>query len=273
MNPNKGGFMGKKDIVTKDMIKEIGRDISMYMLGIDIQSEVELVDKEWTRVEKRESDIVFKYDKKIVHIEIQNDNHARMELRMLRYLTDILFEYQGYEVSQHLIYIGKKNCNMKKQIEQNRLSYSYDIIDIRDISCEELLYHTHPSAVALSILCDFEGKDEQIVVNTILKRIRELTKDDDIEYQNYLEKVTLLSANRELEENVKKGATMLAIDIKNIPFYQDGLQDGRKEGSKSTLEKVVIGMLNFNIDIEIIHNVTGLSVEQIENLKKDKTKS
>jgi len=66
---------------------------------------------------------------------------------------------------------------------------------------------------------------------------------------------------------------VLAIDIKNIPFYQDGLQDGRKEGSKSTLEKVVIGMLNFNIDIEIIHNVTGLSVEQIENLKKEKTKS
>ena len=57
-------------MVTKEIIKEIGRDISMYMLGIDIDSEVELIDKEWTRVERRDSDIVFKYDKKIVHIEI-----------------------------------------------------------------------------------------------------------------------------------------------------------------------------------------------------------
>lgn len=253
--------MGEKDIVTKDIIKEIGRDISMYILGIDINSEIELVDKEWTRVEKRESDIVFKYEKKIVHIEIQNDNHPIMELRMLRYLTDILFEYQAYEVSQYLIYIGRKSCTMREQIEQNRLSYSYDIIDVRDISCEELLYHEHPSAVALSILCDFEGKDKQMVVNTILKRIRELTKDDDREYQNYLEKVTILSTNRDLEENVKKGANMLTVDIEKIPFYQDGLKKG--------IQLVAIQMLKLKFDVETIHKSTNLSIEQIEELKKE----
>jgi len=223
--------MGQKDIVAKEMIKEIGRDIALYMLGIDVDSEVELVDKEWTRVEKRESDIVFKYDNKIVHIEIQNNNHTKMELRMLRYFSDI--------------------------------------IDVKEISCEELLYHENPSAVAISILCDFEGKDKQMVINTILKRIRELTKDDDIEYRNYLEKVTILSTNRDLEENVKRGANMLAVDIEKIPFYQDGLKEGIDRG----IEKVAIGMLKFNVDIEIIHKVSGLTIEQIENLKKEIAKS
>ena len=37
--------MGDKDIVSKEIIKEIGRDISMHVLGIDIQGEVTLVDK------------------------------------------------------------------------------------------------------------------------------------------------------------------------------------------------------------------------------------
>jgi hypothetical protein len=257
--------VGEKDIVAKDIIKEIGRDISQYILGIEIHSEIELLDKEWTRVEKRESDIVFKYENKIVHIEIQNDNHPIMELRMLRYLTDILFEYQGYEVSQHLIYIGQKNCIMREKIEQNRLSYSYDIIDVREISCEELLYHEHPSAVALSILCDFEGKDKQMVVNTILKRIRELTKDNDVEYQNYLEKVTVLSTNRDLENNVKKGATMLAVDMEKIPFYQDGIKKG--------VLLVAIQMLKLNLDIEIIQKTTGLSLEKIEELQKELSQS
>jgi len=256
--------MGQKDIVAKEMIKEIGRDIALYMLGIDVNSEVELIDKEWTRVEKRESDIVFKYDNKIVHIEIQNNNHPIMELRMLRYFTDILFEYKDYEVSQYVIYIGKEKCYMKDHIEQNRISYSYDIIDIREISCEELLYHEHPSAVALSILCDFEEKDKQIVINTILKRIRELTKDDDKEYKNYLEKVTILSTNRDLEENVKEGAKMLTVDIEKIPFYQDGLQ----KGIEKTLEKVVLGMLKLNVDMEIIQKTTGLSLVEIEEIKK-----
>ena len=165
------------------------------------------------------------------------------------------------------------NDILRDTILKNRISYSYDIIDVKEISCEELLYHENPSAVALSILCDFEGKDKQMVINTILKRIRELTKDDDIEYRNYLEKVTILSTNRDLEENVKKGANMLAVDIEKIPFYQDGKAVGLKEGIDRGIEKVAIGMLKFNVDIEIIHKVSGLTIEQIENLKKEIAKS
>jgi predicted transposase YdaD len=229
--------MGDKDIISKEIIQEIGRDISMHILGIDIEGEVILVDKEWTRVEKRDSDIVFKNENRIFHIEIQNSNHSKMELRMLRYFSDILFEYNGHKVLQYVIYIGKEKCYMKNSINQNKISYSYDIIDIRDISCEELLYHANPSAVALSILCDFEGKDKQMVVNTILKRIKELTQNDDREYKNYLKKVTVLSTNRDLEENVKKGADMLSIDIEKIPFYQDGLKKGIQEGIEKGIEK------------------------------------
>jgi hypothetical protein len=67
----------KKDIVTKDIIKEIARDISTYMLDIKLSDEITLIDKEFTRVEKRDSDIVFiNGADKIVHIEIQNDHHT-----------------------------------------------------------------------------------------------------------------------------------------------------------------------------------------------------
>ena len=100
--------------------------------------------------------------------------------------------------------MGNKDIISKELIKEKRISYSYDIIDVREIQCERLLYHSNPSAVALSILCDFEGKDKQMVVNTILKRIRELTKNDNSEYKNFLEKVTILSTNRDLEENVNK---------------------------------------------------------------------
>jgi len=262
--------MGDKDIVSKEIIKEIGRDISMHILGIDIQGEVTLVDKEWTQVEKRDSDIVFKNDKRIFHIEIQNSNHSKMELRMLRYFSDILFEYNGYSISQYVVYIGKEKCYMKNSIEQNKISYSYDIIDIRDISCEKLLYHNNPSAVALSILCDFEGKDKQMVINTILKRIRELTKNDDREYKNYLKKVTVLSTNRDLEENVKKGAKMLAVDIKNIPFYQDGFKEGAKE---ATLKNAMIMIEKFHLSIDAIVKELNIKKEElIEYIKQKKLK-
>ena len=268
--------MGDKDIVSKEIIKEIGRDISMHILGIDIQGEVTLVDKEWTRVEKRDSDIVFQNNNRIIHIEIQNSNHGNMELRMLRYYSDILFEYKECEVEQYLIYIGKDRCSMKNEIRRDEISYSYGIIDMKDIACEELLYHNHPSAVALSILCDFEDKDKQMVVNTILKRLKALTKGDELEYKNYLKKVNVLSENRDLQNEVEKGVEMLSVNIEKTPFYrigvkdgiQTGIQKGIQEGIENGVKKVALGMLKLNLDMEIIQKSTGLSLEEIERLKR-----
>ncbi|NEW60539.1 hypothetical protein GSY74_04520, partial [Sulfurovum sp. bin170] len=212
--------MGDKDIVSKEIIKEIGRDISMHILGIDIQGEITLVDKEWTRVEKRDSDIVFKNDERVFHIEIQSSNHSKMELRMLRYYSDILFEYKDCSVEQHVIYIGKEKCRMKNEIVRDEISYKYGIIDVKDIACEDLLYHDNPSAVVLAILCDFKEKDKQIVVNTILKRLKELTDGDEIAYGNYMKKVSVLSINRDLEDEVEKGINMLAIKLEDTPLYR-----------------------------------------------------
>jgi len=156
---------------------------------------------------------------------------------------------------------------MKDEIKRDKILFNYDIINLKDIACEELLYHANPSAVALSILCDFEGRDKQMVVNTILKRIRELTKNDDREYKNYLKKVTVLSTNRDLEENVKKGAKMLAVDIKNIPFYQDGFKEGAKE---ATLKNAMIMIKDFQIAIDDV--VKKLNIKKEELLEYIKLK-
>lgn len=255
--------MGDKDIVSKEIIKEIGRDISMHILGIDIDGEVTLVDKEWTRVEKRDSDIVFKNKNRIFHIEIQNDNHKDMELRMLRYYSDILFEYKECNVEQYVLYIGKKKCTMKNKILRDEISYKYGIIDVRDIACEDLLYHSNPSAVALSILCDFKDRDKQMVVNTILKRIKELTKDDEREYRNYLKKISILSTNRDLKKEVKKGMNMLTVDIKKTPLYQIGAEN-------ATLQNAVVMIEKFKLSIDDVIKELNIKKEELLEYMKQK---
>jgi len=47
----------KKDITTKDTIKTITEDIAKYILELEV-SDIEFVDKELQRIEKREADIV-----------------------------------------------------------------------------------------------------------------------------------------------------------------------------------------------------------------------
>ena len=259
--------MGDKDIVSKEIIKEIGRDISMHILGIDIQGEVTLVDKEWTRIEKRDSDIVFKNENRIIHIEIQNSHHSNMELRMLRYYRDILFEYKDCTVTQYLIYIGKEKCYMKKEIVRDEISYKYGIIDMKDVACEDLLYHDNPSAVALSILCDFKDKDKQMVVNTILKRLKELTYGDELEYKNYLKKVNILSDNRDLQNEVEKGAKMLSVNVEKTPFYRMGMKDGIKE---ATFENAIAMMEKFNHSIDDMVKAFNIKKEELLEYMKNK---
>ncbi|MCH9740629.1 MAG: hypothetical protein K0U38_07315 [Epsilonproteobacteria bacterium] len=252
--------MGDKDIVSKEIIKEIGRDISMHILGIDIQGEVTLVDKEWTRVEKRDSDIVFKNENRIIHIEIQSSHHGNMELRMLRYYSDILFEYKDCTVTQYLIYIGKEKCYMRNEILRDEISYKYGIIDMKNVACEDLLYHDNPSAVVLSILCDFKDKDRQMVVNTILKRLRELTDGDDIEYKNYIKKVNVLSTNRDLQDEVEKGANMLSVNVEKTPFYRMGRKEGAKE---ATFDNAIIMLEKFKLSIDDIVKELNIKKEEL----------
>jgi len=255
--------MGEKDIISKEIIKEIGRDISMHILGIDIQGEVTLVDKEWTRVEKRDSDIVFKNNNRIIHIEIQNDNHKNMELRMLRYYSDILFEYKECSVEQYIIYIGKKRCNMKSQIQRDKIAYNYDIIDMKEIACEDLLYHSHPSAVALSILCDFQKKDKQTVVNTILQRLKELTDGDELEYKNYLKKINVLSSNRDLENEVEKGMNMLTVKLEDTPIYQ-------WEMKQTQFKSAMIMIQDFQLAIDDVVKKLNIKKEELLEYMKNK---
>jgi len=255
--------MGDKDVISKEILKHIAKDIARHILHLKIEDDMELIDKEFTRIEKRDADLIFKNGLDIVHIEIQNNNHKQMHLRMHRYLSDILFEYEDLEVKQYLLYIGRERCRMKNHILKQDLDYKYAIIDIRDIPCEELLNSNDPSAVALSILCDFEDKDKQMVVNTILKRLKALS--DEREYPNFLRMVNLYSTNRNLETEVEKGVKMLTVDIEKTPFYQIG----EKKGIERGVMMIAKQMFKLGLDVETIHKATNLSIEQLNELKQN----
>jgi hypothetical protein len=179
-----------------------------------------------------------------------------------------------------MVYIGKEKCYMKSQIEREKMNYSYDIINMRDIACEELIQSNDPSAIALSILCDFKGQDKQTVINTILKRLREL--NDDNAFEKYLEIVTLYSTNRGLEKNVKKGVEMLTVDIEKIPFFQDGVKVGIAQGIERGIEKgkleerfdnaiVMIEKFKLSID-DIVKELNIKKEELLEYMKQTKSK-
>ncbi|MBN2897122.1 MAG: Rpn family recombination-promoting nuclease/putative transposase [Campylobacterales bacterium] len=231
----------KKDITTKETIKAITEDIAIYILGLDI-SDVEFVDKELQRVEKREADIVAtcKIDgiESILHLEIQNDNDKTMHQRMLRYYSDIIARFEHLPIYQYVVYIGKAKLTMQECIHNDQMDYRYSLIDMHTIDCEKFLQMDTPDALVLSILCDFKGKDEFELLMHLTSRLKTLTGDDEHRFGKYMLMMETLSENRDLKEKLKKAEEMLrTITMEQLPSYELGMERGMREGElKGKLE-------------------------------------
>ena len=110
----------KKDTTIKEIIKNITRDISKYILKLDINGDIKFIDSELSRIEIREADIVVECklndEDIILHLEIQSSYDAKMARRMLRYYSDIKMLYPQKKIYQYLIYIGENQRNMKNNM-------------------------------------------------------------------------------------------------------------------------------------------------------------
>jgi len=125
-----------KDITSKKIIKRLIKTISSLFFNLETQN-IELIDKEFERIESKRADILALLDNnKILHLEIQTSYDKKMPLRMLRYYTDIKLFYD-LPILQSVIYLGKGN--LKSELKDIGLKYSYNLIDMKKIDCELFL--------------------------------------------------------------------------------------------------------------------------------------
>ena len=267
--------MGRKDIISKHVLKHLAADIANLLLSLNIEDDsVELLATEQHRIELRQADLVARVKQRdsdqsfILHVEIQNDNDPQMALRMMRYYTDIQLVYPGEAIRQYLIYIGKPALTMVEEHRAADFGYRYNILDMHRVDCNLLLEKDTPDALVLAILCDFKEKPVQDVVNFIVKRLYELLQNDERGFRNYFEMLETLSDNRHLQGNIDKAKDMLTkIDIRKLPSYRWGVEEGREEGVKEEKRRMAIQLLPM-MENEVIASTTGLPLEEIEQLRK-----
>ncbi len=98
----------------------------------------------WLNVElpeigNRRADLLGETDRgELIHIELQNQNDIAMPLRMAEYCLRI-YRTQGKFPRQIVLYVGVDRLRMKAELVGPRLSFRYDLIDIRDMDGEALM--------------------------------------------------------------------------------------------------------------------------------------
>lgn len=258
----------RKDITTKEAVKAITEDIALYILGFEVK-DVEFVDKELLRIEKREADVVatclIKDKPSILHLEIQNSNDHEMIYRMLRYRLDIMNIYKDIPIYQYVVYIGKNSLCMNDTLKLSNLEYSYNIVDMHNIDCETLIAMDNPDALVLAILCDFKNKSEKDVLLYILKRLAELTDNNMNSLKKYTQMLETLSENRNLKKALKEAEEMLSnIAIEQLPSYELGMERGMERGIEQKIQEIITNSISLGLDENLISKLTGLSVEEIK---------
>ena len=242
-----------KDIISKQIVKEIIKTFFSLFFNKNVK-DIEFLDKEFERVESRRADIVVLADNEIYHIELQTSYDSKMPLRMLRYYTDIKFNYD-YPVNQAVIYLGNKK--IKNSLKDKNLEYSFEIIDMKKIDCDIFLSKDDPNSLVLSILCDFKDKSKKDVIKYIIRKLYTLSKSD---FKNYLIMLEEFSDIRNLKEIVKEEEMIFFKEVKleDLPSYEIGIEKGMEKG----MEKGVLSLYKYVKDIDLISKEF--------NMKKDK---
>nr|VFJ62893.1 MAG: Predicted transposase YdaD [Candidatus Kentron sp. DK] len=229
--------MADKDIISKETIRHLAVDLATYLLELPIDPDsLEVLPTEHQRVEDRRADLVVKLREHdgepfVLHMEIRNDNDPVMQIRMMRYMTDILLAHPGLPIRQYLIYIGADPLTMPDGIHVPDLHYRYGLLDMHTLDCRHLLEMDNPDALVLAILCGFGDHDPQTVVNYIYTRLKALLANNLKRFREYVDMLHVLSGNRQLTEQIEEAEKMLTqVEVERMPFYKLGMEQGIEQG-------------------------------------------
>jgi hypothetical protein len=234
---------GKYDKILRENIEPIIPFIIQKILGIDYEESRVIKDKLQVTVE-RETDylclILQSPQSYIMHLEFQSGGDVKMAARMLLYKA-ILYEKYELPVRQFVIYLGSsKKPRLPTSLVLDNLSFSYQVIRIKEIPIETFLTSDIPEGVIMAILGEFSSFSAKQIIQKILLRLQELAKEEN-RFQKYTAQLRILSQLRNLQaETLNQIHNMaLKIDIRKDPLYEKGKMEGKAEGNA---EGIAVGI-------------------------------
>ena len=158
-------------------------------------------------------------------------NPEKMLKRMFFY-DALIFEHYDRLPRQILLYVGDKPLNIKNTIVNKIVNYSFEIINIKDINCAELLQSDKPEDIVLAILCKSGNMD--VTIAKILERLSSLPIRAR---KDYILKLFYLSDLRKLYNKVRTEVEKMpiTIDLADSDIYKEGVEKGLFEGKQEGL--------------------------------------
>ena len=220
----------------------------------------------------------------LIHVEVQGYKDKDFAKRMFQYYYRILDQYDKPITAFAIFADSNKNFHpsyYERNFLGTKLFYSFNTYKIIDQNAEELEKSNNPFAMAvlsaLLVISNRKLADQQLfnLAYNLAKRllIKQMPKEKIRKVMNFL-RYYLRFENHEMFAKFEKEIAILT--ERNITMgieefllesaKKEGLQKGREVGREEAILETALKMKNSGLDITLISNIIGLSVNEIEKL-------
>ena len=174
---------------------------------------------------------------RIVQLEWQARNDPEMLWRCLDYYKVIRRLWpQAPRIQQFVVYLGNSPLNMPSEFDQDSLTYSYEILCMKDIEAGEFLSSDSDDERILAVLCASE--DPRATIRQILGSWKHLPAK---ELSERIEDLQVLSQLRNRDTMVieESKAMPIEIDITQNAMFKWGETQGEARGEAKALTRLL----------------------------------
>ncbi len=224
----------------------------------------------------------------LVHVEVQGYTDKDFAKRMFQYYIRILDKYDKSITAFAIFTDANKNFHPKRYERAylgTKVSYAFNTFKIIDQDDTELEASNNPFAMAvLSAKLAISHRkidDERLfdLARDLAKRLlaKKMPKEKIRKVMTFLhyylrfeKKEMFAKFEKEIANLTERTGTMgieeFLLDRAKKEGINKGIEKGRKEGIEKNTRETALKMKKSGLDINLIVNITGLSVDEIEKL-------
>ncbi|GAA6620470.1 Rpn family recombination-promoting nuclease/putative transposase [Scytonema sp. NUACC26] len=257
------------DNICKFLVESFSTDFATWLLGEPIAL-TELSPQDLSLEPIRADALILLQSKEfILHLEFQTRPKLRVPFRMADYRLRGYRRFPKKRMKQVVIYLKRTNSRRVYQttFTLEETFHRFQVIRLWEQPSSAFLQS--PGLLPFAVLCQSEDR-----VETKRQVAMEIDNIGDLQTQNNVTASTAILAGLVLEEKVIQ--QLLRRDLmKESVVYQsiqaegrtEGRTEGRAEGLQEGIQLMALNMLREGLSIEVVARITGLSVEQVEQLE------
>ena len=262
------------DNICKFLAETFPTDFASWLLGEAIALTT-LKPSELSVEPIRADSVIFLQSSKIIlHIEFQTEANKNIPFRMADYRLRLYRQFADTEIYQVVIYLTPSQSPFvyENTFNAGELNHKFNVIRLWEQPTE--IFQKYRGLLPFATLSQTDNPEETL--RQVAKQIENIA--DKRVQSNVAASTAIISGialNQEIIQRLLRSEIM-----KESVIYQailregiaEGEAKGKAEGKAEATNQLALNMLRSNLAIDLVVQITGLSLKQVQKLQKTSTK-